>query len=341
METQELDQSALVIDHGETRTVDQGQEPDTSELQRHKEARGYVKPVEQPQVEQPEQVAEPEAAVEAPKKPERWVDPDTHDTYDMRHKVARRIKTVLEERGKLRGEVEALRRERDDLMRAMIQRGVPAEEAKQAATAQVNASQADPEPDPADTTKYPEGQFDRAFIRDQARWAARQETNARLSSAQHDAQEHQRIAAEQTAITSWQKTLPEARQKYEDFDSALERIPNDAQHAPIVRLMMGSPVGNDLVYVLATKQDHEGVPLLQRYRTFSPDQRERFLYHIEAQLIQARRAATTRAASSTTKAPQPTSPVNTGANAAGPVDWSKSDDPDQYQRWKASRGSRR
>lgn len=327
--------SPLVIDHGDTRTVDEGQaaQSDVSELQRHKEARGLVKAPEK--IEEPAPLPDaPEQAKPEEKKPDRWSDPDTGDTYDMRHKVARRVKKLLEERGSARAEVEQLRREKDDLTRRLIEGGATPRQAERKAE-QVMAD-ADPEPDPANVEKYPEGQFDKAFMRDMGRWAARQETKTQFDTARTQAQAHQRQQDEVRQVQAWQGTVPDARKKYSDFDEVLNQIPNTPENAPIVRLMMGSEVGNDVVYYLGKNAE-----AMRAYQTATPENKMRLLYHIEAQVIQANRAASSRVAASTTRAPQPTSPVNTGAGAAQGPDWSRTDDPDQYARYKAMRQTRR
>ena len=341
----ETQETPLYIDHGDTRTVDQGQQPQeegASELQRHKEARGYVKPptTDKAPPPLPETTVDPPAKPEEEKKPERWQDPDTGDHYDMRHKVARRIKAVLEDRGKERSRAEAAERRVEELTRMLVERGATPKQAEETAKATVAE---DPEPDPADTTKYPEGQFDRAFIRDMGRWAARQETRTTFDTAKTEAAEARERQAEAEQVKQWQGTLPEARKKYADFDEALKKIPNTTENAPIARLMMRSPVGNDLVYALANQTTSDGsgrvMTLMQLYdRAPDMDSRLRLLYHIEAQLIQAARAATTRTTTSTTKAPPPTDPVHTAAGPNGPTDWSRNDDPDQVQRWKQQRG---
>ena len=308
-----------------TGPVDDGR----SELERHKAARGYTKPAaEAPPA--PEPLPEPagaplpEAAKE-PAKPERWNDPDTGDTYDMRHKVARRIKKVLEERAKVTERAERAERERDDLLRRMA---APAQRPTQ--TAVPEAAGHDPEPDPADTAKYPEGQYDRAFVRDMSKWAARSETRTQFDTVRAEGETRQRQAAETRAVSQWQQTLPETIKKYPDFEDVLGRIPTTPENAPIVRLMMGSPVGNDLVYVLGTQPQ-----AMDAYkRAPSADHRLRLLYHLEAQLIAAQRSPSP---SSTTRAPLPTSPVHAGAGPTGPIDWSRTDDPEQLARWKAVR----
>lgn len=332
MEEQILDTPGPVIEH-ERPPLDPTPEPSgdgRSELERHKAARGYTKPAA-PTPEAPPLVDDttPEPVVEEPKKPERWNDPDTGDTYDMRHKVARRIKKVLEERATERSEKEALRRERDDLLRQLAQPKVST-----TPTAPAPDGDSYPEPDPADTAKYPEGQYDRAFIRDQARWAAKETVRAEMQTARTERELAARQAAEHHSVRVWQETIPAAKQKYPDFEEVLGRIPNTPKHAAIVQIMLGSPVGNDVVYVLGTQPE-----ALKAYENAPSDtHRLRLLHHLEAQLIAKQRSAAPKP--SITRAPLPTSPVHAGAGPSGPIDWSRTDDPDQLQRWKSMRKAR-
>lgn len=331
--------SPLVIEHEDGRTLDPtAPAPDdgVSELAKHKLDRGYTKPPEKPTGPEPPplpEAASPETPEPKPlKKDEPFIDPDTGDKYDRRHRVSKRVETLLRERAEARVERDSLRKERDELMRTLMGRSQP--EQVQPKPQQTQAD-TDPEPDPADTAKYPEGQFDRAFIRDMGRWAARQETKTKFDEVRTQAGEAQRQQAEAQAIERWQQTLPEARKRYPDFDDVIERIPTTPENQPIVRLMMDSPVGNDVVYVLGTQE-----AAMDAYRRApNHESRMRLLYHIEAQIIDAHRKSQTKpAAATTTKAPPPTSPVHTGAGPQGPIDWSRSDDPDQVQRWKRERG---
>lgn len=325
----------LVIDHGDTRTVDQGQQPvaeGLSELEQYKRDRGYVKteapPVETPKPEAPEP---PKAAKPEDKKDDRWKDPDTGDTYDMRHRVARRVKTLLEERGRERGRADKAEAEIARLTQALIERGNTPAQAERKAEQIVND---DPEPDPANAEKYPEGQFDKAFIKDMGRWAARQETQTQFDTRGAAAREQHEKAAFNAQVDQWNKqALPEARKRYADFDDVLAAVPTDAE---VTHVMFNSPVGNDVVYILGTNAH------VQRAYGMARTERDRYrvLYHVEAQLIQAQRSAAAKTKTATTNAPPPTDPVNTAAGAAQGVDWSK-DDPDQYQRWKSQRSSRR
>lgn len=330
MEAVEQPGSPIVLDHDD-RVIEQAPADDgLSELAKHKAARGYTKapePVTEPEPPPLPEAAKPEPAEE--KKPERWSDPDTGDQYDMRHKVARRIKTVLEDRGKERARADAAEQRVQELTQILIQRGESPKQAEKTAEATVHG---DPEPDPGDTAKYPEGQFDRAFIRDMGRWAARQETNERFKAKDTEQATAAQQAHNQQRITQWQETLPEARKRYTDFDEVIGRVPDDPT---IVRMMTGSPVGNDVVYVLGTQPE-----AMEAYRRApNHDSRLRLLHHIEAQLIQAQRGQA-KPVPSKTNAPPPTNPVQSGPAAQGP-DWTRTDDPDQYARYKAQRNARR
>jgi len=313
--------AGAVISHEHERMSDAPVVDDgPSELERHKADRA------KPRTE-PEPPLLPEAARDE-KKPERWADPDTGDTYDMRHKVARRIKTVLEDRGKERARADAAERRIAELTQALIERGATPAQAERKAEQVVH----DAEPDSADLTKYPEGQFDRAYIKDVAKWEARQATQGVLTEAQQQAQQRAQSAAQRQTITQWQQTLTEARAKYPDFDDAMGRVPD---HPIITSVVMQSPVGNDLAYVFGSQP--KALEMFERAP--NDESRRRLVYHMEAQLLQGRPKG--KPAPRTTQAPPPTDPVDVSGGPVGPTDWSRTDDVDQFQRWKAKRGQRR
>lgn len=327
--------SPLVIDHGDTRTVDEGQQPvaeGLSELEQHRQWKGGKG---EPAKAEPEEPSAQAAKPEEKKAPERWTDPDTGDVYDMRHRAAKRLRAVLDNHGTTKAELESLRKERDELMRALTQRGEQRQETKPKETQETPN---DPEPDPTDTQKYPEGQFDRAFMRDMGRWAARQETGKYSKEAETKAHEERRQAAWESEKNRFHsEVLPEAKKRYGDFESVLKQvadaIPGDRF---IPDILSHSPVGCDVIYVLGTNAD-----AMDAYkRAPSEAGRLRVLHHIEAQVIHSQRAASAKTKESKTNAPPPTDPVHTSGPAAGAIDWT-ADDPDQYQRWKAMRRSNR
>ena len=339
--------SPLVIDHAD-RISENAPAPssDVSELEQHKRDRGYAKPPMPSQAAAPgppeSEAAGPDAAtpsIEEPNGPDEkkrqeqfFIDPDTGEKLDRRHRYGRRMQALLKDRFESREQTSRERTEKEFWKRRTEELEAKRSQPEQPKQAE---AQGDPEPDPADTTKYPEGQFDKAFMRDMGRWAARQETAQFAQTTRAEQTQQRQQAAEIQQVSTWQGTLPDARKKYADFDEVLAKIPNTPENAPIVRLMMGSPVGNDVVYVLGTQPD-----TMKIYQQANPEQKMRLLYHIEAQLIQAHRGATPKQPS-TTRAPQPTTPVNTSGGAAQGVDWARTDDPDQYARYKAMRGNRR
>jgi hypothetical protein len=75
-----------------------------------------------------------------------------------------------------------------------------------------SSSNADPEPDPNDQQKYPDGVYDRKYITDHTRWAARDEWR------QIEAQRAQR-AAEAERETRWNTGIAAAKAKYPDFEA--------------------------------------------------------------------------------------------------------------------------
>lgn len=117
----------------------------------------------------------------------------------------------------------AAKRERDEAKAeaAKLQARIAELEARTAPKPQpVARPQAAPdaEPDPTDTTKYADGQFDRQYLKDQARWEARQEL------AQRDALQRQQAAMEARA----QQVQAVDRQFSERYQAVLAKDPEFA-----------------------------------------------------------------------------------------------------------------
>jgi hypothetical protein len=104
-----------------------------------------------------------------------------------------RIDHVTWEREEARREAQAARAEAEDLKRR-----ISAYEASQRQPASPQgqprgtADPTDPEPNPEDTAKYPEGQYDRQYLKDQARWEARDEFRKQSQAAAQRAYAQQR-----------------------------------------------------------------------------------------------------------------------------------------------------
>lgn len=76
----------------------------------------------------------------------------------------------------------------------------------------------DPEPNPDDPATYPDGHFDRKYLKDQARWEARQELRAeRDRLADTDRQQRQHAEAERVH-ERFRERVEAARKDYADFD---------------------------------------------------------------------------------------------------------------------------
>lgn len=100
-----------------------------------------------------------------------------------------RIDELTFQREEAKREAAALRADRDAARRELDTLRAPK------APAAPVADPRDVEPNPADVAKYPDGQYDRAFIKDQARFEARQEFRAQQaeSRAKYDADQRERI----------------------------------------------------------------------------------------------------------------------------------------------------
>jgi hypothetical protein len=122
------------------------------------------------------------------------------------------------ERDEARAELAALKAERD-----------AARQPPQERQAERPASQGDPEPDPNDTSKYPDGQFDRKFYKDQARWEARQE----LREYQQQESRRQR---EQSMAQTWSQKLAEVQAETPDFATRWKpETPIDTRMVPYLK----------------------------------------------------------------------------------------------------------
>lgn len=182
----------------------------------------------------------------------------------------------------------------------------------------------DPEPNHDDTTAYPEGQYDRKFIKDQARWDARQEV-ARLERDRHaqtarDAQAQSHRARE----TQFRARVADAAKADPAFLSSLS-----AEVRALTPSAIAQANGDELSALNALADefldsDH-GPQLmghfsqhpedLQRFAALTPREFTRELARLEVAL----ESATQRPAPKTlTDAPAP--PTTLGRKTADPVD---------------------
>lgn len=106
-------------------------------------------------------------------------------------------------------------------------------------------------------------------------------------------------------VAAWQERTDAAREKFEDFDEALESAPAPTSH--VADVLMESPVGADLAYYLATHPSD-----YKRINQLSPVMAAR-----ELTLIETKLATPKPEAKKPTQAPKPPAPV--GVPPAAPA----------------------
>lgn len=181
--------------------------------------------------------------------------------------------------------------------------------------------QGDPEPNPEDTATYPDGQFDRKYLKDQARWEARQEFQAQQTAFQQRQQQEQsqrqqveRDQSERGRIQKLSQRMTSAFQTHPDLQAKLEGV---SMTRPMWDVVMESEVPDQ---ILAYMADHSEEA--ERIASLPPLHAFRALSRIEYQLESAAALTGTAPAKPTTSAHPPVSPVG-GSHASpkgGPPD---------------------
>lgn len=210
-----------------------------------------------PSVDEPDDAPDPPQAAqpdqpETPKGPEpasqKWKDPDTGMTLDLRRRDHRRMKRLLEERADLARQLAGYR-----------QAPPPQAQPEPARPPQPVVATPDPnDPEPALEQFADQADPYGAFVAAQARWHARQEH--RSLTAQHARVERARQvqAAISHAQEAYDAGLSSARERYTDFDEAhaevlaeLGRLPMPAR-TPLVHRLLTSPLRHDLTHYLGS-----------------------------------------------------------------------------------------
>jgi hypothetical protein len=237
----------------------------TSELQAFRAAKAAPPVVEPPK---PEPVAAAPAA-EPVIPAEHVVVDDDGEQYDKRTRAGKRVMRLL-------GENKSLKARIDELSRPAPQAAAPV-----AAPAPVE----DKEPDAADLTKYPAGEYDPRYLSDLARHAARQEHQT-LEAKRADAERAQQQETDRKAKQDgWDKKLPEVKQRYPDFDQAYDALyaalaGTGGRHRYLVTRLLDSEIGHDTAHYLGTHP--EAVQALFDAKTF--DAHVRAIGELEAQV---------------------------------------------------------
>lgn len=158
---------------------------------------------------------------------------------------------VKPKKGSFQARIDELVREKGETERSYQSRvqSLESELASLRPKLETKAVAADGEPDPSDTTKYPEGQYDRSYLKDQARWEARQEFQAQQAQAES-------FAAQRAIVDSLHDMGARGRAAHPDFDDKLTALQSAGiQLSPMVAdVSLRHPLGHELAYALA--DDH-------------------------------------------------------------------------------------
>lgn len=252
----------------------------------------------------------------------------------------------------------AAKRERDEAraeaatLRAELERHrAPKPEQRQPAPVVASADSGEPNPD--DTTKYPDGQFDRKYIKDQARYEAEQVIEKREAASREREETDrtaQRVYEHETKFRErLSKADPELFQKLSPPMQAF------LQHAtPTAKLPKGQPIAfvNVMADVFmrsekpdALMQHFSDVPQdLQRLSTLHPAEFYRELGKLEAHLTAATTSGPASGATVISQAKPLIKPVSAAPSASGDDPPGDDEDFDAFARYwnrKSANGGRR
>lgn len=218
-------------------------------------------------------------------------------------------RTAEQERDALRAEVERLKAApRQDNHQNAAQTIARVEPTPSARPTPAAATSDDPEPDPADTTTYADGQYDRKFMTDYARWAAREE--------HREIQKRQASeTAEQARGKAWSDNVTAARAKYPDYDAIAFAPTLIKKDTPIDVFIMEDESGAEVLYHLqknpAELHDLLGKPALAQLKALSLLSQRLTTPPTRAQAVATGSAATPQIRT----VPRPPNPVRTGAHS--------------------------
>lgn len=190
--------------------------------------------------DEPTETPEPEGATETSEQTEESSDPPTDEHEEGGDEKPKPSKGVQKRLDELTREKYDERR-RADALQAQLERTIAMLERQQAGSQQAESA---PDPNDApDPDRYPEGENDRQYIRDLARFEARQEIA-----------QQQAIQTRQREIADIQAREQAAREKYEDYQQVVtpEAMAPILQRNPrIIAALAQHEKGPDLAYYLA------------------------------------------------------------------------------------------
>jgi hypothetical protein len=249
-----------------------------------------------------------QAAKPVKKDPQKRIDQVVYEREEAKREAARIKAESQREIGSLR---EEMQRELAELKRMAR----PAQEQARP------EPQGDPEPDPANTEKYPDGQFDRKYLKDQARWEARQEFaeqqraySERQQAEHRERQQFERQSNEQARIQKLSTRMQSAFHASPDLQAKLETV---AMTRPMWDVVLESDAPDQLLAYMADHSEEA-----ERIASLPPLHAFRALSRIEYQLESAAALTGSAPVKPKTAAHAPISPVSGSQSApkSGPPD---------------------
>lgn len=219
----------------------------------------------------------------------------------------------------------------------------------------------DPEPDPANLQTYPEGQYDRKFIKDQARWEARQEFKAaRAAQEQQDAAARHEDAFK-AKVQVFGTRLAEAAKADTDLmtridqrllgarplsllnaadKQALKSIPDPTERDQWAFRCFLADQWIDSDHAIAILEHLSDPQTFQRFATLPPNQVIRELAKLEARASAAPVPDSAPAPVQKSKAPPPVDPVGSSPHSGTAEEPGDDASDDEWYRWKQARAKR-
>ena len=200
-------------------------------------------------------------------------------------------------------------------MRAEFQREIAAlKQPAKAQPAQTEPGTDDPEPDVADTSKYPDGQFDRKYLKDQARWEARQVFRAEQQAAEQryrqETQQRQQFEREQREADRLGKFRSHMDRVFTEQPDLQAQLLQANLTKPMWQAVMQSPIPEQVLSHLVNTPEE-----LDRLIAMEPLHAIREINRIEYQLEHAAAVTGSAPAKPKTSAHAPISPVS-GSHSA-------------------------
>jgi hypothetical protein len=208
----------------------------------------------------------PPAEIDAAKPAEQAVSTDTSAPAASepapKDKTEQRFQQLLADRARERERADRLERE----LAALKQ---PARHDAPAASSPAPAD--DPEPDPENLEKYPDGLYDRKYFKDQAAWEARSLLRTEREKAAQAARQQQQEDRARERARSWAERVTAARAKDPEYDAKAFVGPADwLDGSPIDVWIMDSPQGAELLPYLRSHPEEarriDALPAVQQVR---------------------------------------------------------------------------